>query len=118
MVPGAWTFEQLWIDTPSGRLDALLLDAAAIERARQNPTILMAAILFKHPMIGGMKDLDPDDLYSGVAAIGLRIDSLPSDAVLGGVLLAFDVGWMSTDAVTLLNREKPKFLAWLRKQYQ
>jgi hypothetical protein len=84
---GAFTWRELW-ERMSGREIELIHDRATHQaRADQHPIALLVTILAKHPYVGGMKDVEVDDMYTGLARVG--VGKAPySPAVMRGIDVA------------------------------
>lgn len=66
---------------------------------------------------GEKTPLDLDDLYVGLARLGLDVTDLSREA-LGGVMFALDKGLVGSEHMTLLLRASPKLEGWLKRNYE
>jgi hypothetical protein len=84
---GAFSWTELW-ERMSGREIERIHDRATHQaRADQHGIALLTTILAKHPYVGGMKDVEVEDMYTGLARVGL-VQAPYSRSVMRGVDVA------------------------------
>jgi hypothetical protein len=87
---GAFTWRELWEDTSGSEIQRIHDRAVEQAKAEQSTLAFQALMLARNPMIGGHKDLEIDDLYTGLARHDLSVAPY-SPAVMRGIQLAIDL---------------------------
>lgn len=108
---GAFTWNELWHDTPGSEIAVIHREAARQARESQQLLAFQAFILARNPYVGGFKDLEIDDLYTGLARN--VVDEPPHvPPAMRGIAVAFRLGLVTQPHVDLLG---PTTIRWLQK---
>lgn len=108
---GAFTWHELWNELP-GR-EVIKIHDQAQQQSKQDQQLLayQAWILARNPYIGGFKDVDIDDLYTGLARYKVEEPPYPLVA-MRGIAMALRMDIVGQAHLDLLNSKAT--LKWLK----